>query len=457
MTAQSKRKARSNKIGSFYAANLSIDGIELTADFKNAFDLMESTKKNMFVTGKAGTGKSTLLRYFRAKTKKEVVVVAPTGIAAVSIDGQTIHSFFWFPLHFVRKDDVKVVYRSKKIFEKLDTLIIDEVSMVRADIMDAIDYSLRLNRGKMGEPFGGVQIVAFGDLHQIPPVVNSELSKVFERKYESPFFFSANIMKEIQFENVELSRIFRQSDEEFIELLNKVRNRTYTQQDLNKLNERVGISPSRAKSDEITLTATNERASQINNQRLSGLPGKAFEFSADISGEYPESSYPCDPKLALKKGAQVMMIKNDPNKRWVNGSIGLVTKMSGTNIHVSINNNVYDIQPQAWHNIRYIYDEPTGKIEPKIIGSFEQYPIKLAWAITIHKSQGQTLDSVVIELEGGAFTHGQVYVALSRCRTFEGIRLMRPINHHDVIFDDRVASYINRFVDQTKEVKIINE
>ncbi len=418
-----------------------LDDIELTPQFLQALELMEKTDKCLFITGKAGTGKSTLLRYFRSKTKKNVVVVAPTGIAAINVEGQTLHSFFKFPPRFVQKEDIRRISKNKKLIECLDTLIIDEVSMVRADLMDGVDHALRVNRGQPDFPFGGVQVILFGDLFQLPPIVDRDMAEIFERRYESPYFFSSRVIQEIQLDCLELTKIYRQSEAEFIGLLNKIRDKEYDECDLNKLNERVVSADDSGGEDEIVLTTTNQRAGEINQDRLNALPASDVQYGANVTGKFDESAYPNDSLLILKKGAQVMMIKNDPNKRWVNGSIGHIQDLSERSITVSIDGKSHDVPKSTWEKIAYLYDEETGRIESKAVGTFEQYPLKLAWAITIHKSQGKTFDKVIVELGSGAFAHGQLYVALSRCSSFAGLKLKRPITARDVVFDDRILEF----------------
>ena len=405
---------------------------------------MEKTTKSIFITGKAGTGKSTLLRYFRATTKKNVVVIAPTGVAAVNIGGQTIHSFFRFPPRFIQKDDIRRLKKYRKLIGQLDSLILDEVSMVRADLMDGIDYALRINRDKMDLPFGGVQVILFGDLFQLPPVVDNELAKTFERRYGSPYFFSSGIIQKVPLESIELSKIFRQSEPDFIALLNKIRNNRYGEPDLEKLNKRVIAEGDSSKNEAIILTTTNERARQTNEAKLNTLPGPTFEYHAHVTGKFDEPSYPNDYTITLRKGAQVMLIRNDANKRWVNGTIGHVEAVSKESITLSIDGRIHNVPRTTWEKIKYEYDEVSGKIVPEGVGAFEQYPIKLAWAITIHKSQGKTFDDVIVDLGDGAFTHGQVYVALSRCASFSGLKLRTPVIASDVIFDKRILEFTSR-------------
>jgi len=428
-----------NKIISQYAVVIP-DDFEITPDVEHAFSLMEHTRRHVYITGKAGTGKSTLLQYFKEKTKREIVVLAPTGVAAINIGGSTIHSFFRFPPRLLTEKEVRRIRGKKKLFAAIDTIVIDEVSMVRADVMDAIDHSLRLNRNRPKEAFGGVQVICIGDLYQLPPIVEAELQDYLSHTYESPYFFNAKVFKENKFEVIELGKVFRQKDSGFIQLLNKVRNNDLDESDLRDLNQRCDPSLGFEKEElAITLTSTNRRASTINLEHLNALGSKDYTFDAVVAGNYDPQAYPTDERLKLKPGAQVMMVKNDPAKRWVNGSLGVIQKLSQDSITVSLGDSLCTVEPSEWEKIEYEFNKEDGRIEPKVTGSFKQYPIKLAWAITIHKSQGKTFDNVIIDLGYGAFAHGQTYVALSRCRSFEGIRLKNPIRYSDIILDGTVS------------------
>ena len=419
--------------------------LDINDEFKSAFDIMENTKECLFITGKAGTGKSTLLRYFKANTGKKVIVLAPTGVAAINVGGQTIHSFFRLPPKIIQKDAIKRL-KDKSLVENLDMVIIDEVSMVRADLMDGIDYALRLNRGKMKTPFGGVQMVFFGDLFQLSPVVENEARELLEELYPTPYFFSAKVFDDCHIRSVELSNIYRQKDSSFMELLNRVRNKEYVKEDLDTLNKRFQEDTIVSHKDStVILTTTNSLANTINQDRLSKLPGKEITYEALASGKFEESAYPTDTSLKLKKGAQVILIKNDPGKQWVNGTLAKVVALSKDSIVVDINGRTCDVPIVKWQKIEYSYNEKEDKIEDEVVGAFAQYPIKLAWAITIHKSQGQTFEKVIIDLGNGAFTHGKLYVALSRCTRLDGIRLKRPVAHSDIIFDSRIYEFKDRF------------
>ncbi len=419
--------------------------LDINDEFKSAFDLMEYTKECLFITGKAGTGKSTLLKYFKANTGKKIVVLAPTGVAAINVGGQTVHSFFRLPPKIIQKDTIKRL-RDKSLLKNLDMVIIDEVSMVRSDLMDGIDYALRLNRGKMKVPFGGIQMVFFGDLFQLSPVVENEARQLLEERYSSPYFFSAKVFDDCHIRAVELSTIYRQKDTSFMELLNRVRNKEHVEEDLDTLNKRVRKDATASDKDTtVILTTTNILASTINQDRLSKLSSKEMTYEAKVFGKFDESTYPTNASLKLKKGAQVILLKNDPDKRWVNGTLAKVVALSKDSIVVDTNGLSYDISAVKWQKIKYSYNEDEDKIKTEVVGDFAQYPIKLAWAITIHKSQGQTFDKVIIDMGHGAFTHGQLYVALSRCTCMDGIKLKRPVTHSDIIFDQRIYQYNSRF------------
>ncbi len=429
-----KKRSRGKK------ENIALKDIEINDDFLKAVHALEHSDDCIFLTGRAGTGKSTLLRYFKEKTSKNIVILASTGIAAINVGGQTIHSFFMLPPRFIQSADIQPSFKNRQIIQKLDTLVIDEASMVRADVMDAVDYSLRVNRGRMNTPFGGVQVILFGDLHQLPPVVEPELKEAFSRKYESPYFFHAHVFSEIGLECVELKKIYRQKDSSFVEILNRIRDKRHGSEDLKALNRQVLRRA--AEADHITLTTTNRDAAAINELRLSQLPQPAYEYSAKVSGRFEESAFPGENRLVLKKGAQVMLTKNDlEQKRWVNGTLARVEDLTENSIVISVGDEQYEVPMASWEKSQYVYNEESEKIEQETVGVFRQYPLRLAWAVTIHKSQGQTFENVVIDTGAGVFAHGQLYVALSRCTKLDGIRLRRPIVHSDVKFDERVLKF----------------
>jgi ATP-dependent exoDNAse (exonuclease V) alpha subunit len=417
--------------------------IKKTKEFSAILQQIEHSTDSFFITGRAGTGKTTLLQLLKASTEKNIVVLAPTGVAAVNIGGSTIHSFFRFPLHFLREEDVRVFRDSKRILQSLDLLVVDEVSMVRADLLDAIDHSLRKHRKHPTLPFGGVQLALFGDLFQLPPVIETSLNSIYYSFYDTPYFFSAQVFQNTNLKTFELQQVFRQSDRNFIALLDRIRNNEITDEDIEILNSRV-LHTHTIQEDEpyITLTSTNALAASVNRYRLQQLPGKELSYHATTEGDFPQQSYPTDENLVLKEGAQVMFLKNDSTKRWVNGTLGAVKKVTSRGIEVTVGAETYEVEPSTWERIVYSFDEEEKKIVPEVVGTFRQYPLTLAWAITIHKSQGKTFDRVVIDFGHGMFAHGQAYVALSRCRTFDGIFLKSPLRVQDIIVDERVVNFL---------------
>ncbi len=421
------------------------ENLIITEEFQAAIDLMEQTNKSAFITGKAGTGKSTLLRYFQTKTKKNHVVLAPTGIAAINVQGQTIHSFFKFPPRLIKEEDIRTDNQKRDLFEALEMIIIDEISMVRVDLLEGINLSLQKYRNNK-LPFGGIQMLFFGDLYQLPPVVADDASReYFETHFKSPYFFSLPALGAADFSVIELNEIFRQKDPEFIRLLNNIRVGRFNHQDLVSLNKRVVHGFQSGKDDMfITLASTNKIADSENARRLEHINSHSFEYRAKIEGYFEKSAYPTNEILELKKDAQIMMLKNDSGRKWVNGTIGSIKDLSKDKIKVEINGEVYEVLQEKWEVIEYEYNREERKIEPIVKGSFTQYPLKLAWAVTIHKSQGKTFDQVVIDLGNGAFAHGQTYVAISRCTSFEGIILKQPIRSTDVIVDDRVVEFMKQ-------------
>jgi len=420
--------------------------LELNEDFKYTLDVLEKSKQNVFITGRAGTGKSTLLQLFRNTTRKKVVVLAPTGVAALNVKGQTIHSFFGFPGKPLHRKDIKK-RKNHKLYKNLDVLIIDEISMVRADMLDNIDYFLRVNRDNVIDPFGGAQIVFFGDLFQLPPIVSTEAEKaLFEAYYDTPYFFSAKVFgHDFQIETIELRKAYRQESRHFLRLLEAVRLNQLDYDDLEDLNER--HEPDFQPEDfYITLSTRNAIVDQINQRELARLPEHEMTFLATINGNFNPKLFPTEPALKIKTGAQVMFVKNDPKRRFVNGTIGKVVELSLDNIRVLISDRDgerhIDVEKLEWEIQKYKVDkDDQTKIDAETVGTFKQYPLKLAWGITIHKSQGKTFDKVIIDLGKGAFEHGQTYVALSRCRTLEGIVLKQKIRPRDIMVDERIIDY----------------
>ena len=419
--------------------------LELNADFQYALDLLERSETSMFITGRAGTGKSTLLQLFRNTTKKKTVVLAPTGIAALNVQGQTIHSFFGFPPKPLQRADIKK-RRNRSLYKKIDILIIDEISMVRADMMDNIDYFLRINR-ENPNPFGGVQLVFFGDLFQLPPVVSTDVERnLFQLYYDSPYFFSAKVFEsDFVLEKMELRKVYRQEARHFIRLLDAVRSNQMDYDDLEDLNER--HAPEHIEEGHyITLSTRNAIVDQINEKELRKIPSEEFTFIASVTGNFKPNVFPTESALKLKLGAQVMFVKNDPKKQFVNGTIGEVVQLDNHSIKVEVSENgkhkIIEVEKVEWEILKYKSESTTDqKIDTEVMGTFKQYPLRLAWAITIHKSQGKTFEKVIIDLGRGAFEHGQTYVALSRCRTLDGIILKQAIRPNDIMIDDRIVEY----------------
>ncbi len=427
--------------------------IDFNDKFAVSYDLLENDKQNIFVTGKAGTGKSTLLQYFRDHTSKKIVVLAPTGVAAVNIKGQTVHSFFCFRPDITPENvySIRVSRAQRRMYESLDAIVIDEISMVRADLLDCIDAFLRMYGREKNKAFGGIQMVFFGDLYQLPPVVTRREESIFKDVYPSPFFFDAKCYGTLDLKIIELDKIYRQVDEDFVNLLGGIRNRSCSRYDMVVLNQR--LNPKfRIPEGEffISLTTTNAIADRVNQEQLGLLEGKLCEFQGDLVGEFKEKDLPTHLNLKLKEGAQVMMLNNDPKGRWINGSLGKVTYLNQEGFgegpfEVELNGGkVVEVVPVTWEIFRFYFDDDSQSIESEAVGSFKQYPLKLAWAVTIHKSQGKTFDRVIVDIGRGTFSHGQVYVALSRCTTLEGIVLRQPIYDHHILIDKRVIEFMNK-------------
>ena len=424
--------------------------IDFNPEFQSALDMMEETDKNIFITGRAGTGKSTLLNYFYSNTRKNAVLLAPTGVAAVNICGQTIHSFFNFKPNVTLaaiKRKKAAGKENKSLYKKLKTIVIDEVSMVRADLLDCVDKFLRLNGPHAKRPFGGVQMIFIGDLYQLPPVVTSAEREIFRSHYASPYFFSAKVMEQLDLEFVELEKVYRQKDDEFIRLLNAVRNNSITDEDITLFNQRCDPSlTAAAEGFYISLTSTNALADDINEQRLSQLPGKIWKAQGEISGDFGREYLPTAVELKLKKGAQIMMLNNDSYGQWINGTIGKVQKFAkdeeGEDIIVADldNGETVEISPYTWKIYKYFLKDE--ELLSEEVGSFRHYPVRLAFAVTIHKSQGKTFEKVVIDVGRGTFAHGQMYVALSRCTTLEGMVLKNPLKKSHVLMDWLVVKFL---------------
>lgn len=412
--------------------------------------IVEKTDMSLFLTGKAGTGKTTFLREVVHYTKKKCIVLAPTGIAAVNAGAMTIHSFFQFGLGpFVQgviepKSDFRINKSKLELIRHLQLLIIDEVSMVRADLMDHIDVELRRIR-RNSKPFGGVQLLMIGDLQQLPPIAHGGEDELLRQYYKTLYFFSSAALKSMKYSCIELKNVYRQTDRHFIDMLNHARNCTLTSQDISDLNARYipGFSP-KPEDGYIKLMTHNRQVDYVNETELEKLDSKPYTFVAAVTGTFPEESYPTADSLTLKKGAQVMFIKNDPERRFINGTLGEVKSIDKNSIAVRLaeSGTVIDVEPVEWQNIRYQFDEESKEISSKQIGRFKQYPLKAAWAITVHKSQGLTFDKAIIDVHA-AFSPGQAYVALSRCRTLDGLVLSSPVSASVFMRDNAVDAYMN--------------
>lgn len=418
--------------------------LTLSNEHSYALDRMEHSNEHLFITGRAGTGKSTLLQLFAHTTRKKVAVLAPTGIAALNVQGQTIHSFFSFPPKLLTKEDIRR-HRNYRFYQYFDTIIIDEISMVRVEMIDNIDYFLRVNRNR-NVPFGGVQMIFFGDLFQLPPVVASQVERQFLfENYESQYFFSAHVFEqEAEFEMIELSEVYRQDERHFINLLDSIRLNEIDEYGFMDLNERVQEVDEAAEYT-ITLSSRNAIVNEINRRKLDELDHREFTYLAQVTGNFSPSAFPTELALKLKLEAQVMFVKNDPEKRFVNGTLGRISSISDEVIIVETPNRSGElveikVPKLEWEILKYKTDD-SAKIETNVVGTFSQFPIKLAWAITIHKSQGKTFDNIIVDVGTGSFESGQTYVALSRCRTLEGIILKRAIRPRDIFIDQKVVDF----------------
>lgn len=438
-----------------------ISQIELTPEFEKCLAMMEDTYQNIFITGDAGTGKSTLIKYFIGKTKKRVVKLAPTGVAAVNIKGQTVHSFFRFPPKPLTRSNIPEITQDKyrHIYRNVDTIIIDEISMVRVDMMDAIDIFLRETLFD-DTPFAGKQIIMVGDLNQLPPVIGTDAERdMLLDKYQSAFFFDANVFKKSDFLKVRLTKIFRQKDNSFTTLLNKLKRNELTDDDIKYINKTCfGKKPSEGA---ISLTTTNSLADHINNMMLNDVDGERHVLKGKINGDFKPKNCPVDENIILKIGAKVMLLSNDPGGRYHNGTVGTLISVEERKIRVKslIGDEVYDIEPVVYESLKYRYEYDSGEVKANQTGSFTQFPIRLAYAMTIHKSQGKTFDELVIDIGSGTFAHGQLYVAMSRCTTLEGISLSRTVSQENVIYDKRVLDFhkvldgeLDKLPESSKEV-----
>ena len=442
-------------------------------EFQDALQLITHTRQSVFLTGTAGTGKSTFLKYICNHTKKKYVVLAPTGIAAINAGGVTLHSFFKLPFRPMLPDDpdlslshgrifefFKYPKEKRKIIAEVDLIIIDEISMVRADIIDCVDRILRVYSGNMRLPFGGKQLLFVGDVFQLEPVVPSDQKEILSLFYASPFFFSARVFKDINLVPIELQKVYRQTDSVFINILDRIRNNAARKQELDTLNGRYFPSFEPQNEDMyITLATRRDQVDFINEKKLAELPGEEYVSVGKIEGDFPESSLPTQLNLSIKEQAQVIFIDNDYERRWVNGTIGMVSGIDENgNVYVLLESGVeHLVEPTSWRNYKYKYNEKEKRIEEEIVGTFEQLPIRLAWAITVHKSQGLTFSRVVVDLTGGVFAGGQTYVALSRCTSLEGLVLKSKISSRDIFIRKEIVEFSQIFNNQALIEKSIKE